>query len=249
MNNKNEVEHEFKTVKAKKVILPDNYKYFNQNPLYLMFSVFVIWFVRIFFCFTIGLLFHRVKLRNKKILKQFKKKGAVVVSNHVLQMDAFYIGSTLRPHKTWFSMLQSNLGLPFAGKLFRSAGAVPIPTKLDHLVEFNSQLKVAFGKGQKILVYPEAVLKPYCDYIRPFKSGAFWWAAENDVPVIPIVITYRKPKRRKKPYVTITFLDPIYGGDIENKYERVGELKTRAFNAMDEHFNKYSEIKREVNHE
>lgn len=47
-------------------------------------------------------------------------------------------------------MLESNLGLPFIGKLMRFLGGVPIPTKRAQLANFETEMGIALKKGQFI---------------------------------------------------------------------------------------------------
>ncbi|MDL2292214.1 1-acyl-sn-glycerol-3-phosphate acyltransferase [Acholeplasma sp. OttesenSCG-928-E16] len=240
-------EHDFKTIKEKPVTLKKGYKFFNRNPFFLMLSYFVKFLVWLFFYLPVGKLYHKIKVINKKNFKRLKKKGAIVVCNHIHQLDAFYNGCNMLPSNVYFTMLQSNLGIPFAGKIFRIAGGVPIPVDRALLHDFKNDFKGVLDKGKKVLVYPEAALKPYCTRVRQFQNGAFRWAIDFDVPIIPIVITFRlrKGKKERKPYLTFTFLEAEYKKDFETKFEMVENLKNRVHNKMEVHFNKYNELKGE----
>ena len=129
--------------------------------------------------------------------------------------------------RVYITSLQSNLGLPFGfGKLIRIMGAVPIPEEKKQIPRFRKQFLEEIEWKRKILIYPEAALLPFCDHIRPFKKGAFRLALVEDTPIMPVVFTYRKPKGlyrlfRRKPCLTLNFLEPYYPTNEGSHAERI----------------------------
>ena len=72
--------------------------------------------------------------------------------------------------------------------------------------------------------------------LRKFKNGAFYFSVKNQVPVLPILFTYREVNDirkfiRKKPFITLTILEPEYPKDVLSK-ENVIELKARVYKKM-----------------
>lgn len=70
-------------------------------------------------------------------------------------------------------------------------------------------------KGGSVHFFPEGYLSPYCREIRPFQRGAFLFAYDCGVPIVPFVITYREPlplRRllRRCPSLTLQILPPVY---------------------------------------
>ena len=54
---------------------------------------------------------------------------------------------------------------------------------------------------------------PYYRDIRPFKRGAFAMAVRNDVPVLPLVLTFKRKKKRNGKYkyrLFYTIAKPLY---------------------------------------
>ena len=115
-----------------------------------------------------------------------------------------------------------------------------IPTNTENKVHFVKELNKAIQKGKIIHFYPEKALWPYYEKIRKFKNGAFNFAIRNDVPVIPIVITFRNPKGirklfKKKKDVTVKILEPIkYIDEKDNQKSSIEKLKNQTYQAMQE---------------
>ena len=117
----------------------------------------------------------------------------MVISNHIHQFDAFLLGGTFFPKKLHYTMLKTNMGLPFVGKIFYLLGGAPIPDTRDHLRTFQTQLNEALLKNNMVAVFPEAALMPYHTKIREFKKGAFRFALNAKVDIIPMVYIFKKP--------------------------------------------------------
>lgn len=199
--------------KPKEVILKDNYKFYNRNIFFRFFSFLTIEILRVFL-FLYQFLYLGLRVSGKKNIKG-NKKGKIIISNHCMNLDAFYIPLKTRFAKTYVTVLQSNLGFPIFSPIIRIAGAVPIPTKRSLLKKFNEETKQALKRGNNVLIFPEAKLNPYCDHIRAFQPGAFHYALKCNCDIIPIVYTFHKPKgwykitRGKKPVPKLNYL-PIY---------------------------------------
>ena len=71
-----------------------------------------------------------------------------------------------------------------------------------------------------------------------FKKGAFVFAVENNVPIVPSVIMQRERYGiykilKKKPLFTQVVLEPIYPDlNIDNKGERVKKMLNEAYEKM-----------------
>jgi len=243
-----ENEHTYHTVDAKPVVLKDNYNFFYQSKFKYFMSRVVMIFVGCLLMPFI-LIFTGLRIRGRKNYKKVKKKGCILISNHINPGDAFFTGWTLMRRRVYITSLQSNLGLPFGfGKLIRIMGAVPIPEERKQIPRFREQFIKEIERKRKILVYPEAALIPFCDHIRPFKKGAFRLALVDDTPILPIVYTYRKPKFlyrlfRRKPCLTLNFLEPYYPPTegthayrIEKTMNDLHEMMSNFFNEKSTYF-------------
>lgn len=85
--------------------------------------------------------------------------------------------------------------------------------------------------------YPEAALWPYHTKIRNFKNGAFDFAVDNKVPIVPMVFKFREPKGirkifKKKQDVTLTILKPIACEEDANTKKSAEMLRKKVYNEM-----------------
>jgi 1-acyl-sn-glycerol-3-phosphate acyltransferase len=125
------------------------------------------------------------------------------------------IACSLFPRKPLFASLKSNFEIPFIRWLVRLLGGVPIPESPKALHAFMEAMRQQLQKGRIVHFYPEASLWPRYEELRPFKNGAFHLAVKSDVPIVPMVFTFREPgslvkKLHKKQLVTLTIGKPEY---------------------------------------
>lgn len=240
-------EHTYQTVKAKEITLKDDYRFFFKSKITRFFSKLLVFFVAVF---TIA--FAKIKYGIKvKGYKNLKKGGGVIISNHMLPMDAFITVSSFIVKRVWVTSLQSNLGLPFGfGKFIRAMAMVPIPDKISQLKTFKAQLVEVLDKGEYVVVYPESVLLPYADHIREFKKGAFNFALSSNKPLYPIVYTYRKRRGLwkllgRKPLITLNVLPAYNVKEMPSRSETINTALNETHDIMMNFFNTHSEIKRE----
>ena len=239
-------EHTYKTVKAKEVVLPDDYPFFFKGKIKRFFCKIVTcsaWILTKIIGIHYGF-----RIKNKKNLK---KGGGIIIANHIHPMDAFFTTTSFMSKKIWITSLQSNLGLPFGwGRYIRLAAMVPIPDKITQLKSFRDQLVQSLDRGEYVNIYPEAVLMPFCDHIREFKKGAFTFAMLSDKQIYPIVYTFRKRKgiRKlfgKKPLITLNVLPAYNVIKKESKNETLLTAMNDLNKIMSDFFNTNSEIKKD----
>lgn len=244
VNNENPIDentHQYHTVDAKPVVLKDDYNFFFKSKFKYYASRLLVIFLGIIVLPWI-IIFNGFRIKGKKNYRKIKKQGCIFISNHINPGDAFFIGFTLMFKRVYFTSLQSNLGLPFGfGRFLRRVGAVPIPEKKSQIPRFRKQLLEELEKGRKVTVYPEAALIPFCDHIRPFKKGAFRLALVENTPILPIVFTYRKPRGlyklwRRKPCLTINFLEPYYPTNEGSHAERIEKAMNETHQLMSNFF-------------
>lgn len=143
--------------------------------------------------------------------------------------------------KVYYTTREGSFKIPFVRKLIKLLRAIPIPKDIKNRTHFIKEIDKGLHNGKIIHFYPEAALWTYCERIRNFKNGAFDFAVRNNVPAVPMVITFRKPKglrkifKRKKD-VTLTILEPIYPKNNDKS------LKERITNLKDEVHGKMTEV-------
>ncbi|WP_025724849.1 lysophospholipid acyltransferase family protein [Acholeplasma granularum] len=248
-DNKNKVKHEYDIIKnVKKVELKDGYTFFNHNPFFKFASFILIILIKILAFYVYGIVFRGLRIKGKKNLKHLKNNRFILVSNHVHILDAIWIGTLIFPRKIYVTMLKSNLGLPYVGKILRLAGGIPIPETKEHMVHFLDELKTELSKKTPVLVMPEASIKPYHVGIRKFLSGAFRFAADSDAKILPFVYVYKKPNfiqklYIRKPRIHLHVLEPIDVVLGQNKHETLQLTKDKVHQVMSDYFNEHSDIK------
>lgn len=246
MNDKtNENEHTYDNgFHPKEVKLKENYKFYNNNPFFVIASHIALLFTKfyIFFYkhFVLG-----YKIVGKKNWKAHKK-GNFIICNHIHNLDCFMITTALYPHKVHTTVLQSNLGFPVFSRYIRIAGAVPIPEDRRLLRVFKEETCKAIAKGKNIIFFAEASLVPYCDHIRNFMPGAFHFAVDSNSPILPMVYTFHKPKGirslwRKKPFMHLNIL-PLYEiTNLENKKETINKAMSDVHKIINDYFVEHSD--------
>lgn len=184
---------------------------------------------------------NKVVLGYKLVGKENIKKvhGAkITISNHVHTIDCSMNGIVNFPQYCYFVTLQSNVDLPFIGKLVKLLRGIPIPLKMSEKEKFYKQISKLLEDGETVHIYPEGELRSYATDLLKFKKGAFVIAVENNVPIVPSVILTREPEGiykyfKKKPLFMQVVLEPIYPDlTIENKGERIKKMLNEAYEKM-----------------
>ena len=160
----------------------------------------------------------------------------ITVANHINMIDCAMIALTIFPRIPYFLTLQSNLEIPFIKYLVMLFRGIPIPRKKSGKEKMVNTIDGLLKRGEIVGIYPEGHLIPYYDGIREFKNGAFNFAVRNQVPILPIVFTYREPEGiirfiKRKPFITLTILEPEYP-KTEISKANVQELKNRVYRKM-----------------
>ena len=161
----------------------------------------------------------------------------ITVANHINMIDCAMIVLSIFPRIPYFLTLQSNLEIPFIKYLVMLFRGIPIPRNISGKEKMVNTIDGLLKKGEVVGIYPEGHLIPYCDGLREFKNGAFAFSVKNQVPVVPILFTYREVNDirrfiRKKPFITLTILEPEYPKQEITK-ENVIELKNRVYKKME----------------
>lgn len=159
------------------------------------------------------------------------------MSNHVHPMDCTMVGIANFPSVTYYPTLESNFGIPIVRHLIKLLHAIPIPKSVRAKIKFNHTINELLQNGKTLHFYPEGSLWPYYTKIRHFKDGAFRFAVENNVPVIPMVYTFEESTGilkylKKKHSINLHILKPIYPNKNINKLESIKKLKEETYNNM-----------------
>lgn len=184
----------------RKVRFDGNYSFRPRNIFFRMWSAFFRALAIMVFNPYMVLKYHMwtFGVENQKKLKG---KPFVITCNHVHLFDDLSIGSNLFCwRKIYFTTLDRNIKRPMIGFFLRSLGGIPIPAEsISGMKKFNEDISFLLKKRKPVLYNPEGSLWPGYREIRPYKRGAFSMAVKNDVPVLPLVVLFkRKPKKNGK---------------------------------------------------
>lgn len=124
-----------------------------------------------------------------------KKQGAIVTCNHFNPLDNFVVLKGLMPSlkkgRFWKVIREGNYTNPPKGfEMFMKYGdTLPISRNRKTMHNLMQAIDILLKRGDKVLVYPEKALWWNYRKPRPFKIGAFKFAVNAGVPVIPMFIT------------------------------------------------------------
>ncbi len=159
-----------------------------------------------------------LRVHGKQVLKKNKdalSRGAILVSNHVNLWDYLAILCALKRPKIGVLVWKKNVSGE-SGSMVRSVGGIPIPEgDLKATAAFRHQVREFLHEGGWLQIYAEGSMWEYYAPIRPFKLGAAHFAIENDIPVLPMAFSYRKPSFIRRLFGQLAALDlnigqPLY---------------------------------------
>lgn len=183
-----------------------------------------------------------IKIKGKKNIKRNKellKNGAITISNHVHYWDYICIMKAVHNFK-WPYLLSWDKNINGdSGPLVRLVGGIPIPEHDNEAtMALDKSIKRLLNDGNFIQIYAEGSMWEYYAPIRPFKNGAASIAIKNNVPILPMAFTYRKPgwfrrKVLKQPAaVTLNVGKPVFADPSLEKSAQVKDLTIRAHEAV-----------------
>lgn len=226
--------------KMKKV--DGKYKYVNGN----IFYKFAHYFVRgLMFVFRrpIARLCASGKVEGRENIKGVN--NAVVVVNHVHPLDCVLCMNALNKRHLYVTIGDFNNFDNALGGLLRAWGVLPLVPRLDAQKNFWKACSQLLNKKKTfVVVYPEASLWLYYEKVRPFMNGAFHMAVKNNVPVVPMFISFKKTGKFDKNGVEkrracVSILKPIYPRPELSEKENINNLRETSYQMMAQ---KYEEV-------
>ncbi len=117
------------------------------------------------------------------------KTGAIITSNHFNQLDSLIIRNLvkkLRKRNLYTVGHATNLAMNgLVGFIMNHSNIIPLHTNVNYMVnEFSNSIAKHLKKKHYILIYPESEM--WFNYRKPreLKTGAYYYAAKNNVPII-----------------------------------------------------------------
>ena len=157
-----------------------------------------------------------------------RNRACVYVVNHQSMVDILAVFATQIPYK-WVSKVE-NFYAPFLGWNMWLNGYVPL--KRGYLPSIVRMVRTCLRKldaGQSLCVFPEGTRSPDGNLIA-FYRGAFWVAARQRVPIVPIVVEgtgaiLRKKSLQIRPQQTLVrVLPPIDPAEVGHDDRKLREL-------------------------
>ena len=174
-----------------------NFEFENRNIFYRMWQNILFGFAKMIVPSIARAKYGRFEIKNKKVLKKFRKKGVVLVANHSHYFDGALIYSKMVGwHKIKFIMQGDILGISFLGKLLLALGGHPTADDIGGAIKSYRKLEEYLRRDKTLLVFPEGSVHPYEANIREFNTGAFKIAQSANAPIVPIVLTFKQNKKK-----------------------------------------------------
>ena len=128
----------------------------------------------------------------------------ILAGNHTSNLDALLLMSTTKRTIRFLAKKELHVGL--LGKLFQSAGTIPVDRSKKDILAKEKALE-ALTNGELICVFPEGTINRTTDVIMPFKFGAVSFAKKTNTKIVPFVIKGKYKIFKKN--IEIKFLPPI----------------------------------------
>ncbi len=181
-----------------------------------------------------------------------KDSGAILTCNHFNAFDNFAIHYALFPYmykiggQVLYKVIREGNYTNFPGLygfFFRHCNTLPLSANFSTMKNFMAAMKVLLERGEKVLVYAEQGMWWNYRKPRPLTAGAFKFAAESKVPVLPIFITMNDSDKIGgdgfpiQEY-TLHFLPAIYPDPQKNSKENMENMKDKNYSIWKEVYEK-----------
>lgn len=152
-----------------------------------------------------------VRVKNRRALRSVK--GCFVYMNHTQNVaDAFIPSIASFPKRAYVVTGPEAVSIKGIRILVALLGAIPLPSALSAHRNFEQKIKEAMEEKSAVIIYPEAHIWPYCNFIRRFPDKSFSYPYRTDSPVVAGVTVYRQRRifKNHHPHITVYLSDPIY---------------------------------------
>lgn len=165
-------------------------------------------------------------------------RPAVFISNHQSELDILLLGAVF-PKYCSVTAKKSLKYYPFLGWFMTLSGSVFIDrvNRSNALKAFEGAIKQVKRANQSVFIFPEGTRSySLTPTLLPFKKGAFHFATQAGIPVVPFVVSNYskifsfKTKTFETGIIEVQLLDPIETKDV--KAEDVSELCDKTRDAM-----------------
>ncbi len=182
--------------------------------------------------------------------------GAIITCNHFHPCDNYAVYRAIRPYlngRKLYKVIRegnyTNYPNPI-GFFFRHCNTLPLSSNMETMKNFMYAMKTLLGRGEKILIYPEQALWWNYRKPRPCKDGAYKFAVNNGVPIIPMFITMTDsdildPNGFFVQKYTINIMPAIYPNNDLDKKTNIANMKEQNYNACVKTYEDFYKVKLE----
>lgn len=179
-------------------------------------------------------------LENIDVLNK-SDQGAIITVNHFNPIDTFSVEEVLHManiNKDLYKVIREGNFTNFPegpiADYFKFGRTLPLSQSQRTMEMFETALKTILQRGEIVLVCPEQSM--WIDYQKPkpMKFGAFKWATENAVPVIPMFIAHRSASKvnledNLSQIFSFCIGKPIYPNLDTDARKNIVEMRNRNF--------------------
>ena len=230
---KDEINDDFSGLDIHVKPLDENYQYMRTGRIFKLFEFLFYYGVMIPVVYMLQKVYCHQKFANRKVLKQAKKDGCFLVSNHTQVQSDSYIGPLATfPKKCFIISNPHVLSIRGLRLGMQAYGVIPLGSNLREKKDFLHCVETRLQKGNAIIVYPEAHVWPYYTKIRSFDYQSFWYLSRQNKPMFVLTNCYQKRRFFKRPQI-VTYIDgPFYPNLNLGEIEAAKELRDIAYETM-----------------
>ena len=166
---------------------------------------------------------------NIKMLKE-QRQGAIITINHFNPLDSFAVEKAINNagiDKKLFKVIREGNYTNFPegpiSDYFKYGRTLPLSQNKETMRMFLDSLKKLLDDGNLILVCSEQAMWNNYKKPKPMKYGAYRWATESDVPVIPIFLGHTE--KDNSALYTIYMGKPIFPQKNKLINENIVEMR------------------------
>ena len=130
----------------------------------------------------------KTKVIGKENLKGIK--SCILTCNHVYIFDCLVATLAVKGHKIRITSAEFNNRSDKLGEYMRAGGLMPMSSNMKAMMNFNKAISYYLKHNNYVMFYPEQAMWWMYEKPRPLKNGAFHYAVKENVPVVPMFITF-----------------------------------------------------------
>lgn len=180
-------------------------------------------------------------IKGKRHIRKYRKlagrKAMITICNHTTEWDTLMVMTSRFFHFFEFPIWQEGAESK-SGSFYRSVGGIVLPTYSYKGMNYAyNAMRDVLKENKWLHVFPEAACWSFYPAIRPFRNGVFKLAIDEDLPILPMVVKYRKPNWlycifKKQPNATLLIGCPILANRSLDRQECALDFANRCKEEM-----------------